>query len=240
MEHRSDDELARIAYGRATDEHGRQRATDAALELDRRRRARLAREVSTANDAAAAAIGAAANGATDDDASSDDATANDASAADITPHRLHRLRRPSLRLTLGVAAAVCALLVIGVTAQLLTPRPSLEIFDTPATADDEAIATRLAIFDSEAQVRTVAVDGESTFFAALSTVDEITRVCVGIVEFDALTLVQCLPVEQFLESGMRNEIPFSPQTGGLRIGDGYRYSWGPTGPFQVEQLPPSE
>lgn len=239
MEHRSDDELARIAYGRATDEHGRQRATDAALELDRRRRARLAREVSTADDDAAA-IGVAANGATDDDASSDDAAANDASTGDTTPHRLLRRRRPPLRLTLGVAAAISALLAIGVTAQLLTPQPSLEIFDTPATADDEAIATRLAIFDPEAQVRTVAVDGESTFFAALSTVDEITRVCVGIVEFDALTLVQCLPIEQFLESGMRNEIPLSTQTGGLRIGDGYRYSWGPTGPFQVEQLAPSE
>jgi hypothetical protein len=141
---------------------------------------------------------------------------------------------------ISVVAIAASLLAIGIAAQLLTPRPSLEIFDSPASADDETIASRLAIFDPEVSVRIVAVDDESTFFAALSTVDGVSRVCVGIFEFDALTLVQCIPVDEFTATGMQNEIPLSAATGGLRIGDGFRYSWGPTGPFSVERLPPAE
>ena len=41
--------------------------------------------------------------------------------------------------------------------------------------------------------------------------------------FGALTIIECLPVAEFEAQGVDTEIPLSAETGGLRIGDGYRY-----------------
>lgn len=210
MEHRTDAELARIAYGRASTEHERQRARDAALELDRRERARA--------EAPTAVL----------------ATIDPADEADGIAH-------PRRRVLALVATSLLALLTIGLLAQWLSPRSSLEIFERPATEAEGELEQQLASFDPAATARFIGGADDARFFATLTSPAAPAaepQLCIGIAEFGALTIIECLAVAEFETSGVDIEIPLSPETGGIRIGDGFRYTWGPTGDFRVERLPP--
>ncbi len=239
MEQLTDAELARIAYGRTSDERGRDVADDAARELARRQR--IAHDAAT--DAPHATVVHDQHGGPGDrngpdgpdgpDDPSDDDALDDGD--DGVSRRSRRRRAVAMLL-----ASVVALGAVGVTAQLLAPRPSLEVFDRATDDAERAIESRLETFDPNARVRVVGVDGESTFFATLSSTAGRNLLCIGIAEFGAITIVECVPVEQFAEEGVANAIPLSIETGGLRIGDGFRYSWGPTGAFEVERLEATE
>lgn len=142
-----------------------------------------------------------------------------------------------------VVIVALSLVAIGIVAQVLTPRSSLEIFDRPASEAERALELQLDSFDPAAEVRIVGSVDDARFFATLtSSTAPATEplVCIGVSEFGALTIIECLPVAEFEAQGVDTAIPLSAETGGLRIGDGYRYRWGPTGDFQVERVPASE
>lgn len=217
----SDAELRRRAYGRPSTTAERDDAERAALELARRAAASTASDEVPDDEP-----GATAPAATHDDEPADALTA-------APPERWAR-HQHALRL---VALGLIVLVAVGLSARALAPRPSLEAFDRPASEREQQIALELESFDADAIVRIVAEDGRSIFFATLSSRAADAQLCVGIAEFGAITIVECVPLAQFEVDGIAASIPLSSETGGIRIGEGYAFTWGPTGPFHLERLP---
>ncbi len=212
MEHRTDAELARLAYGRASTEREHAQAEAAARELARRR----ALQIPPAPVSGSPPV------------------ANRSPVPRETEPPETVPREAVLPLAALMLVTIGAMLIV---ATALTPQPSLSVFDRAATADERALEVRLESFDPETTARFVGEVDDAAFFATLtSAAAEPSLLCIGVAEFGALTIIECLPVDEFMTLGVRSEIPLSPETGGIRIGDGYRYRWGPTGEFRVERL----